>query len=127
MCRNALGRMHVKRIVNSPTPESELGHAFDGAEVVVDIERNDILRPIGNVFTNEPASLAGRDLWTEGKGCEGRVALGQGVSAHEQVNAPTCGRLQMWDCLLVLRKGRNERWYEHGRVQKNSHMGAEFV
>jgi hypothetical protein len=33
----------------------------------------------------------------------------------------------MWDCLLVLGKGRNERWYEHGRVQKNSHVGAGFV
>jgi len=72
----------MERIIDSSASESEIGHPLEDAEVIVCVEFNH-LSPGGNIFSEEPMGLAGRDLWAEREGGQRRVALGQCMCAHE--------------------------------------------
>jgi hypothetical protein len=72
----------MERIVDGPASEPEVGHALEYAEIIVRIELNDT-SPSRNIFSEESAGLAGRDLRAEGEGGQRRVALGQSMRTHK--------------------------------------------
>jgi len=110
----------VQRIVDGPAPETKVGHALEHVEIIVRIELNDI-SPCGNIFSEEPVGLAGRDLRAEGEGCQRRVALGQGMRTHKWIDVPLCGGLQVRGGLFVLGKGRDQGRNEYRGVQEYLH------
>lgn len=56
-----------------------------------------------------------------GEGGQRRVAFGQRMCAHEQIDSPLRGGLQVRSGLFVLGKHRNQGRNEYGRIQEDLH------